>query len=280
MVKMKNFPEQDQRISRELGKYRLAPPSPDLHDRVLKAAREAMARNDGAELPWPGRWIAACGAFRQEILAFASALMLILGVVMQIGISRSALADSIERLTILSAVSGSLNKAISMDCILLKKGAGSEYSKYRVHWNATGVTRTDMDSVDGKEQTLWIYKGTVSAKNDGSVVRTMTIPDLPSKWYPPLEFLTPAILAQNIKERYGFMQAAHQDKDGFLLIGQENRDIIEISIDGKEYLPTRIKKYLPGSAQEYLEEVRLQWNKPLSQGLLVPGSTELKRQVQ
>jgi hypothetical protein len=75
------------------------------------------------------------------------------------------------------------------------------------------------------------------------------------------------------------MQAEHQDKDGFLLIGQENREVIEISIDAKDYLPTMIKKYLPDSPQEYLEEVRLQWNKPLSQGLPVPGSTELKRQV-
>jgi hypothetical protein len=75
------------------------------------------------------------------------------------------------------------------------------------------------------------------------------------------------------------MQAEHQDKDGLLLIGQENREVVEISIDTKEYLPTMIKKYLPDSPQEYLEEVRFQWNKPLPQELLVPGSTEVKRQV-
>jgi hypothetical protein len=279
VVKMKNFTEQDQRITRDLEKYQLAPPSPDLHDRVLRAAREAMARGGDTELPWSVRWLTACRVFRQEILAFASALMLILGVVMQLGISQSALADSIERLSVISAVSGRLNKAISMDCTLLTKGAGSEYSKYRVRWNATGVTRTDMDLVDGTEQSLWIYKETVSARDDGTAVRTMAISDLPSTWYPPLEFLTPAILAQNIKERYGFMQAEHHDKDGLLLIGRGNREVIEISIDSKEYLPTMIKKYLPDSPQEHLEEVRFQWNKPLPHRLLVPGSTEVKRQV-
>ena len=94
MVKMKNFTEQDRRITKDLEKYQLAPPSPDLHDRVLRAARGAMARSEDAELSWSGRWLAACRAFRQEILAFASALMLILAVVMQLGIGRSALAHS------------------------------------------------------------------------------------------------------------------------------------------------------------------------------------------
>jgi hypothetical protein len=279
MVKMKNFMEQDQRIARDLEKYRLVPPSPDLHDRVLWAAREAMAQSDDAELSWLRLWLTACRAFRQEILAFASVLMLILGVVMQLGMSQSALAHSIERLTVISAVSGSLNKAVSMDCTLLKKDAGSKYSRYRVRWNTAGVTRTDMDSADGTEQTLWIYKGTVAAKDDVSVVRTMAISDLSSKGFPPLEFLTPTVLAQNIMERYGFMQPEHQQEDRFLLIGRKNQEVVEISIDAKEYLPTLIKKYLPDSPQEYLEEVRFQWNQPLSQGLVFPGSTELKSQV-
>jgi hypothetical protein len=279
VVKMKKFTEPDQLITRDLEKYQLAPPSPDLHDRVLRAAREAMARSDDAELPWSGRWLTACRVFRQEILAFASALMVVLGVVLQLGMSQSALAYSIERLTIVSAVSSSLSKAISMDCTLLKKGSRSEYSKYRVRWNAAGVTRMDMDSVDSTEQTLWVHEGTISARDDDSGMHTTAIPDLPSTWNPPLEFLTPAILAQNIKERYGFMHAEHKDKDGFLLISREHREVIEISIDAKDYLPTMIKKYLSDSPQEYLEEVRFQWNKPIPQGLLVPGSTEVKRQV-
>ena len=45
---MKDFTKQDQRITRELNRYRLAPSSADLHDRVLLAAREAMVNGAGS----------------------------------------------------------------------------------------------------------------------------------------------------------------------------------------------------------------------------------------
>ena len=94
---MKDFTEQDQRITKELDRYRLAPPSPDLHERVLLAAREAWRTEKRSCIgPIAGR--ERVGQFQQEILALASALMLILGVVMQLGGSQSVLADSMERL--------------------------------------------------------------------------------------------------------------------------------------------------------------------------------------
>jgi hypothetical protein len=285
MVKMKDPMEQDQQITREFGRYRLAPPSPDLHDRVLRAAREALASRD-AELHWTGRWLRACGAFRQEILALASALMLILGVVMQLGGVQSVLADSIERLTVMVTVSGRLSRATSMDCTVLKPGTGDENSQYRVRWNAAGVTRVDMDSTNGTGQTLWISKGTVSvADYEGGALRSTAITTMPSKWQPPMEFLTPTILAQHMQERYGLMQAERKDgagPDEFLLVGQENQQVIEIAIDARTYLPTTLKKHLPdsvrtGKERDCLEEVRFQWNKPIPQGLLVPGSSAVKR---
>jgi hypothetical protein len=286
MVRMKNFVEKDQRITREFDKYRLPPPSPDLHNRILRAAREAMASSD-AELGWIDRWLQAIVSFRQEILAFASALMLILGVVMQLGGGQSVLADSIGRLTVMAAASGSLYRATSMDCSVLKPGAGDE-AQYRVRWNTSGVTRVDMDSLDGTEQTLWISKGIVSAADyEGGTVRSMAITTMPSKWQPPMEYLTPAILAQHMKERYGLMHAERHDSAGreeFLLIGQENQQTIEIAIDPRTYLPITIKKYSPGSGRtgeqrHCLEEVRFQWNNPIPQELLVPGSSAVKRQV-
>jgi hypothetical protein len=280
MVKMNTFTEQDQRIAKDLEKYQLAPPSPDLRDRVLRAAREAMARGGDAELLWSDRWLTACRVFRQEILAFASALMLILGVVMQLAGSQSVLANSLERLKTTNAVYRCLHRTMSMDCTIMKPTVREENSQYRVRWNAAGVTRIDLHATDVKERTLWILEGSDSvAYNEDGNISSMTIAAIPSEWQPAMEFLTPAILAQNIKERYGFIQAEHHDKHGLLLIGQGNREVIEISIDAKEYLPTMIKKYLPDSPQEYLEEVRFQWNKPLPQGLLVPGSTEVKRKV-
>jgi hypothetical protein len=230
----------------------------------------------------------ARGAFRQEILAFASAVMLILGVVMQLGGDQSVLADSIERLEVMITVSAGLYRVTSMDCTVLKPGAGGENSQYRVRWNAAGVTRVDMDSTNGTERTLWISKGTVSvADYEGGAVRSTAIATMPSKWQPPMEFLTPTILAQHMEERYGLMQAGRQDgagPDEFQLVGQENQQVIEIAIDARTYLPTTLKKYLPdsgrtGKERDCLEEVRFQWNKPIPQELLVPGSSAVKRQV-
>jgi hypothetical protein len=102
-----------------------------------------------------------------------------------------------------------------------------------------------------------------------------------------MEFLTPTILAQHIEERYGLTQAERQDgawPDEFLLVGQENQQVVEIAIDVRTYLPISLKKYLPDSVRtikerDCLEEVRFQWNKPIPQELLVPGSSAVKRQV-
>jgi hypothetical protein len=204
---------------------------------------------------------------------------------MQLGGGQSVLADSIERLTVMAAVSGRLHRATSMDCTVLKQGAGNENSEYRVRWNTGGVTRVDMDSTDGTEQTLWISKRTVSVADPKvATVRSMAITAMPSEWQPPMEFLTPTILAQYIG-RYGLMQAERQDggrRDEFLLVGQENQQVIEITISTKTYLPITLKKYSQqsvrtGKERDCLEEVRFQWNQPIPQGLLVPGSSAVKR---
>ena len=284
---MKDSIEQDQHITREFGKYRLAPPSPDLHDRVLRAARAALAGRD-VGLHWTDRWLRACGAFREEILAFASVLLLILGVVTSLGADQSVLAESIERLKVMVTVSECLYRATSMDCTVLKPAAGDKESRYRVRWNAAGITRVDIDSTNGTEQTLWIFEGTVSvAGHEGGAVRSMAITTMPAEWQPPMEFLTPTLLAQHIKEQYGLMPAERQGgarPDEFLLVGQESQQAVEIAFDATTYLPTTLTKYLPdppwtGKERDCLEEVRFQWNTPIPQELLIPGTSAVKRQV-
>ena len=281
---MKDSMKQDQRITREFDRYRLAPPSPDLHDRVLRAAREALASRD-AELPWPGRWLRACGALRQEILAVASSLMLILGVVMQLEGGQNALADSLERLTVMASISGSLKHATSMDCTVLKRVTGDESAQYRILWSTAGVTRIDIDSTGGTERTLWISNGTVSVADQRGTVHSMAITAMPSNWHLPMEFLTPTILTQNMK-RYGLMQAESQNgagPDELLFAGQEDQQAIEIDIDAETYLPKALRKHFPNSARGkesvYLEEVRFQWNNPIPKELLVPGSPAVQQKA-
>ena len=284
---MKDSMEQDQRITREFGRYRLAPPSPDLHDRVLRAAREALASTD-AELHWADRWLRTCGAFRQEILAFASAVMLALGLVMQLGGVQSVLADSIERLKVMVTVSGCLYRATSMDCTVQKTGAGDENSRYRVRWNAAGITRIDAGSANGAEQTLWVSKETVSvADYRGGAVRSTAITAMPSKWQVPMEFRTPTILARHMEERYGLAQTGERSGAGsgeFLITGRDGRQAIEIAVDARTYLPKVLKKWAPDSGRTNgdrvcLMEVRFHWNQPIPGPLFVPGPFAAKREI-
>jgi hypothetical protein len=71
---MKESAEQDRLVVEELGKYRLASPSPDLRDRILRAARQAMTTKDSEfdEIPGTGPVLrfAACVAIA-IILIFA-----------------------------------------------------------------------------------------------------------------------------------------------------------------------------------------------------------------
>jgi hypothetical protein len=286
VIKMKDSMDQDQRITKELGRYRLASPSPSLHERVLLAAREAWTNSESG-LSWTDRWMRSCGEFRQEILAIASAFMLILGVVMQLGGSQNALADSVERLTVMAAVSGSLHRARSMDCTVTKPGASDERVQYRLRWNAAGVTRVEMTSARSTGPTLWISNGTISAvDHEGGMVRSTSITDMPSSWKAPLEFQTPATIAQHL-ERLGLRQADDQGSaqpGELVLVGQENQQVVEIDINSRTALPIALKKFLPahyGTSKGLagFEEVRFQWNKAIPQELFIPDLSAIKKKV-
>lgn len=283
---MKDSTKQDQQITKELGRYRLAPPSPDLHDYVLRASREAWA-NERTELHWADRYLKACGMFQREILAFASALMLILGVVSQVRGSQSVLADSIERFAVITAVTENLHRAKSMDCTILEQAEEHERYQYRLRWNTAGVTRMEMISSGGTEQTLWISNGTISAVDDqGGRGRSTSITNMLSKWKAPMEFVTPAAIAQRL-ERFGLRQADRQGSEQpgeLVLFGQENHQVVEIAINSRTGLPIAIKKYLPapvgmGKGLAGFEEVWFQWNKPFPQELFIPGLSAIKKQV-
>jgi hypothetical protein len=281
-------------------------PEPDL-DNLLKQALkddlppEAEARMnrqflnlkralDGTEsLAEPNRWLWARGAFRKEILAFVSAVMLILGGVMHLRGPQSALAHSIEQLKVIVTVSMSLNRAAFMDCTILKRGAGGENSSYRVLWRTPGDVRMDMVSANGT-QTIWISNETISfADSDGGTVRSMPVKTMTPGpvWQPALEFMTPTYLAKHMEEQYGLMQRGERSRagsDSFLLVGREDRQVVEITVDPRTYLPKGLKKYALDSGRTNgdrvcLMEVRFHWNQPTSGELFVPGPLAEKQLI-
>jgi len=229
----------------------------------------------------------AQGAFRKEILAFATAVMLILGGVMQLSGKQSALAHLIEQLKVIVTVSMSLNRAAFMDCTVLKPGAGGENSSYHVLWRAPGDARMDMGSADGA-QTIWISNETISlADSDGGAVRSMPIKTMTPipVWQPALEFMTPTLLAKHMEEQYGLMQIGERSgagSDEFLIVGQKDRQVVAITVDARTYLPKVLKKYALDSGRtngerDCLMEVCFLWNQPISHELFVPGPLGGKR---
>jgi hypothetical protein len=207
--------------------------------------------------------------FSHLAVAFAAAVMLILGAVMHLSGNHNALANSISQLKVLVDVSSGVYAATTMDCIVNIPDAGGQSTDFRVRWSSTGVTRIDMDPNNGTEQTLWISN--------------MNVPPDPV-WKPAMEFLTPAILAQHMEERYGLAQTSSKSGAGqyeFLLAGQKDRQTIEIAVDERTYLPKMLKKYSQdsgktGQQRQSLMEVRFLWNHPILREVFIPGSHDAR----
>lgn len=197
-------------------------------------------------------------AFGKEVLAIASAFMLILGGIMHLSGNQSALANSITRLKTVIDLSAGLNSATSMDCTVIQPGTDTSY---RIRWSSRGITRVDMDSGGFPERTLWISNTTVP-------------PD--PVWNPAMEFLAPVMLAQHIENRYGFNQAGPEAGSGIqdlLLAGNGYEQPVEITIDQVTFLPKTLKKYLTDHTgkRRCVLEARFLWNQPVPYELFIPG---------
>ena len=237
----------------------------------IRHVRATLARLDAAQrepaMPQPdlSRLPARPMSFiRMPNLAvvFTAAVVLILSSMTLFNGKQSVLADSISRLKVIMDISAILNRTTSMDCSVLKSGAGSDNSYYHVRWSASGITRVDRKSAGGVRQTLWISN-------------TAVPPD--TVWQPAMEFLTPPILARHVEGSYGLIQTGQCDgagPDEFLLTGRENQQAIEIAIDERTYLPKTLRKYSPesgpGEARKCELEVRFSWNQPIPEELLIP----------
>jgi hypothetical protein len=274
-----NIPEPDlDNLLKQALKDDLPPEAEARMNRQFLNLKRTLGRTENLaaadEWPWHG-------LFRKEILAVASAAMIILGIVMHLSGSQSVLAHSIEQLKVIVTVSMSLNRTAFMDCTVRNPGAGGENSSYHLFWRAPGDARIDMVSADGA-QTIWISDETISfAGSDGGSIRSMPLKTIvPGPvWQPAMEFRTPALLAEHMEERYGLMQTGERRGAGsgeFLITGRDDGQAVEITVDSKTYLPKVLRKYAPYSDRANgdrvcLVEVRFHWNQPIPGELFVPG---------
>jgi hypothetical protein len=240
---------------------------------------ESLAQADGR------RWMTK--SLQKDVLAVASAAMLILGMVMQLSGSQTVLAHSIEQLKVMVTISMGLSCTSSMDCTVRIPGAEEDQISYRVRWRAMGDVRVDMDGADGV-QTLWISNETVSVTGPGignlsSMCINMMTPG--PVWQPALEFMSPEIVAKHIEEQYGLMQSVGRVGAGtneFLIIGREGWQDVEITIDAKTYLPKVLKKYSHDSdrtkgTRNCAMEARFLWNQPILGEIFIPQIAAAER---
>jgi hypothetical protein len=269
-----NIPEPDlDNLLKQTLKDDLPPDVEDKMNRQFLNFKRTLDRKEQIQEPNRHLWVRE--VFRKEILAVASAAMIILGLGMQMRGPQSALAHSIEQLKVFVPISTSLNRASSMDCTVLKRDAEGAQTSYRIRWIATGDVRVDMNSSD-YVQTLWISKETVSITSPGSDdVHSMALNTMMPgpAWQPAMEFLSPTILAKQMQGRYGLIQSSGTNE--FLIAGSEGLQDVEIALDAKTYLPKVFKRYSIDSnrtngTRNCLMEVRFLWNQPIPAELFIP----------
>jgi len=103
-------------------------------------------------------------------------------------------------------------------------------------------------------------------------------------WQPALEFMSPKILAKQL-ENYGLMQSGRRSDTGtneLLIVGKEDRQDVEITIDTRTNLPKALKKYSHDSdqmngARNCTMEVRFLWNRPIPAELFSPRGQAAKQ---
>jgi hypothetical protein len=213
--------------------------------------------------------------------------MLILGCVMHLGGSQSALAHSIEQLKVIGTITSGLLRASSLDCKVTTPGEEGEKTSYRIRWHAAGDVRVDMDAVNGS-RILWISNETVSIgrpeNDDVYTISTDTIIPGPV-WQPVLEFISPKILAEHINQQYGLMQSEGRARAGlneFKITGLQGQQEVEIIVDAKTYLPKTLRKYSHDGNSKKEERnlvinVQFFWNQSIAAELFIPQTPPAER---
>jgi hypothetical protein len=280
-----NIPEPDpDNLLKQAFKDDLPPKAEARMNRQFLRLKNSIGRADSSaeadEWPWHG-------LFRKEILAFTSAVLLLLGAVLQLSGPQSALAHSIEQFKVIVTVTMSLDRAVFMDCTIVKPEAAGDNTAYHLFWRANGDARVDMAS-GGRTQTIWVNDETISfAGSDGSSIRSMPLQTMAPGpvWQPAMEFRTPKLLAKHMQEQYGLMQTGERRSDGsgeFLITGREDGEAVEITVDSKTYLPKVLKKYAADSGRTNGNricriEVQFHWNQRIPGELFSPEPTAGKK---
>ena len=169
----------------------------------------------------------------------------------------------------------------TMECQMEMPGGNGPSLSYTIRWLSPNLTRIDAQKRDEMNKTLWITESgiiiadhikntTEKAEGVGKITDTA--------FQPALWLVTPEELADRMYGRWQLKQYKQTDEPGqglFIFINQEDRAVLEMTVDLNTYLPLNIKKYLPASAKTGQKgrlplQARFSWNQPVSPRIMTP----------
>ncbi len=226
---------------------------------------------------WP--WLG--GVFRKEILAGASVLMLVSGGALQLTGHRSVLADTVSVLNTSISVTDRVRHTETMVCKLEIPTEDGLPLSYSIRWRSPNLTRIDAQQTDKINKTLWISETRIiivdHIKNTAEKAESVwKITD--AAFRPVLWLVTPEELAESMYGRWQLSQLKQTDKPGRGLIiftNQEEKAVLEMTVDLSTYLPLKIKKFLSesiktGEKGRLVMQAHFNWNQPMSSRIMIP----------
>jgi len=192
--------------------------------------------------------------FRKEVLAGASVLMLVSGGALQLIGYRSALADTVS----------ALNTSVSV--------------------------RVDAHKSDKMNKTLWVSEsGIIIADHIHNTTEkaegVWKITD--ATFRPVLWLMTPEELAERLYGKWKlrlYEQTDKPDQGLFIFLDQEEKAVLEMTVDLNTYLPLRIEKFLPESPEldekgRSVMQAHFNWNQPVSPQIMIPKTLSKNHDV-
>lgn len=252
----------------------------------LTAFRKAIEPSYDAHLarragPWKRSpvfelWFTRRQAFRKDVLVYVSVVMLAAGAVLHLGGYQSLLAESISLLKISMSLSGQIRRADSMDCRVKMPAAVTQATSYRIRWVREGLSRVDIESPRGIDETLWIVHGSVwtaGSAEGSSKPATYLVPSLPE---PVMALLSPADLARRLDQHWQLQHDMKQhDPNRLVFIDRQSRDIVEVYFEKKSFVPISLSWKPPetngkGRTGGAATRADFTWNQHVAPELMVP----------
>jgi len=273
-----NLPaEAERRMQRRLAEFRERIERPEQVPET-SAARFLQKLVGPGYRPAVVRWIV-----NKQALAFLSIFMLAVGGFLQATGHRSALAESLTGLRTSVTVADSLRQSGFMECRVQMAAKEGVPSDYVIRWVQPGMTRVDVQRAGEVRATLWITNGDVAVidhlkntrQNFASLIQIQD-----SMFQPVLGFLSPALLAENMEQRWqleGFEQKTGSHQGTFIFLEHEKGTFLKMIVDLDTFLPVQIFRLSlsaeKGSPAEEVMRLDFTWNQPGStQSLILPDT--------